>query len=410
MNSEHQFIAALADNPKLLGSVTIGVEHFVGIREARVFATVCNLIREGKDPEQILVAETLDFETNAENSWLGDVVDIFGVPYSTANTQAYEHNILENYRRRRTVQVAGEFLKDAQNGDMTAVTRVLSEIHELEREEKSEVSSVSALVGGVLESACHIDKIHRGDLSGVLTGISKLDDVTGGFQQTDLIVIAARTSVGKTAFMLNIAANVTEPCGVISGEQSSSQIIQRLLAKIGNLSAYRMRTGRLDQGDFEKLVEASAELSKKPIYIADKARPSIDQVERWGRQMAWEHGIKILFVDYLQLLKNPAYSDKRLQVDDISKRLKGLALELEIPVVCLAQLNRNAASDNRTPKLSDLKESGAIEEDADQVILLYRDENYPNKLTVDLQKQRNGGTVFFDVGWNKDSMRVTNES
>ena len=404
MNVERQSITCLLEHPKLLPSYRIGAEHFSGIKEAIVFSTICKLIKEGKEPDAILVTETLNFETGKE--WLKDVVEILAAPCSRSNAAAYEEQILKSYRRRKLTQAAGEFHQMAKDGDENAVTRLMAEIRELEREEKTEIRSIDDLLPSVIDE---VDRIHCGEGGGILTGITKLDELTGGLQPTDLTIIAARTSVGKTAFMLNVCANVDVPCGIISGEQSGSQIIQRLIAKTGDLSAYRMRAGRLDADDMARFVDAGLALKNRPLYIVDKARPSIDQVERWARQMQWEHDIKVVFIDYLQLLKNNAYADKRLQIDDISKRLKGLALELEIPVVCLAQLNRNAAAESRVPRLSDLKESGAIEEDADQVILLYRHENTPSQLTVDVQKQRNGSQGFFEVGWNKDSMRVSNE-
>ncbi len=270
-----------------------------------------------------------------------------------------------------------------------------------------------------------IDMLHRekGKTRGVPTGFKDLDDLLAGFQKSDLIILAARPSVGKTTLALdfarNIAINAKVPVGIFSLEMSKEQLVDRLLCSEAGIDLWRMRTGKLsdrpDSDDFPRLGHAMGVLSEAPIFIDDNASANIMEIRTKARRLQTEHGLGLLIVDYLQLMEGRSRKEEnRVQeISEISRGLKQIARELNIPVIALSQLSRAVEqSKPAIPKLSHLRESGSIEQDADIVMFIYRkaaDRNYrPEELTdeekriaeIHISKHRNGPTgivkVFFD--------------
>ncbi len=259
-----------------------------------------------------------------------------------------------------------------------------------------------------LESAFNrIDELHKGDrdIRGVPTGFQDLDNILAGLQKSDLVILASRPSIGKTSLALDIARNVSLkkkiPVGIFSLEMSSDQLVDRLLASEARVDAWRIRTGRLrssdDEDDFAKIGEAMGILSEAPIYINDSARANVMEMRTLARRLQAEHNLGLIIIDYLQLMEGRTSDNRVQEVSEISRSLKGLARELNIPVLALSQLSR--AVENRSPqipKLSDLRESGSIEQDADVVLFLYREDrekpDTPNKnvIQVIVSKHRNG--------------------
>jgi replicative DNA helicase len=259
-----------------------------------------------------------------------------------------------------------------------------------------------------LESAFNrIDELHKGDrdIRGVPTGFSDLDNILAGLQKSDLVILASRPSIGKTSLSLDIARHVALqkkiPVGIFSLEMSSDQLVDRLLAAEARVDAWRIRTGRLrssdDEDDFAKIGEAMGILSEAPIYIDDSARANVMEMRTLARRLQSEHNLGLIIIDYLQLMEGRSSDNRVQEVSEISRSLKGLARELNIPVLALSQLSR--AVENRSPqipKLSDLRESGSIEQDADVVMFLYREDrekpDTPNKniIQVIVSKHRNG--------------------
>ena len=254
------------------------------------------------------------------------------------------------------------------------------------------------------ESFERIDDLHRhrGKLRGVPTGIAPLDSLLAGLQPSDLIVLAARPSMGKTALALNFAQHAVGqglPVGIFSLEQSKEQLVDRLLASQSGIDAWKLRTGNLSEDDFPRLGEAMGILAEAPLYIDDTPNLTVLDVRTKARRLQSESGLGLLVVDYLQLMQGRASRDpNRVQeISEISRGLKGLARELNVPVLALSQLSRAVEQrPNHTPQLSDLRESGSIEQDADVVMFLYREDYYdPNterKSIADLliKKHRNG--------------------
>ncbi len=259
-----------------------------------------------------------------------------------------------------------------------------------------------------------IDKLHKGEkgLRGVVTGYPELDKKLAGWQNSDLIILAARPSVGKTTLALDFARHAAlagVPVGVFSLEMSKEQLVDRLLAAHAHVDLWRMRTGKLETegefDDFSRLGHAMGELSEAPIYIDDQASNTLMGMRTMARRLQSEHGLGLMIIDYLQLMESNRYTDNRVQeVSDISRGLKKLAIELQIPIIALSQLSRavEMRTDQR-PKLSDLRESGSIEQDADVVMFIHRDvsdqdedNRYGNNdvrdISLMIEKHRNGPT------------------
>lgn len=265
----------------------------------------------------------------------------------------------------------------------------------------------TTLSSALEEAFIRIDKLHKGDqaLRGVPTGFRDLDSLLAGFQKSDLIVLAARPSVGKTALALDFAraaALAGVHVGVFSLEMSKEQLVDRMLAAHAHVDLWRLRTGKLETGgefdDFSRIGHAMGELSVAPIFIDDHASNNIMAMRTMARRLQAEKGLGLLVIDYLQLMESQKYSDNRVQeVSDISRSLKKLAIELNIPVLALSQLNRSVEMrPDQRPKLSDLRESGSIEQDADVVMFIHRpplnNEERPEAMDVSLiiAKHRNG--------------------
>jgi replicative DNA helicase len=248
-------------------------------------------------------------------------------------------------------------------------------------------------------------------ITGVPTGFTKLDELTSGLQPSDLIIVAGRPSMGKTALALDIAAHAAVeggiPSAIFSLEMAKEQLALRMLCSEAKVDAHRLRGGFLSESDWPKLTRAAGSLSEAPIFIDDTPGLSALEMRAKSRRMKAEHNLGLVVVDYLQLMRGRADSDNREQeISDISRSLKALAKELNVPVMALSQLNRRVEErGDRRPQLSDLRESGAIEQDADVIIFLYRDEVYnksednPNKgkAEIIIGKQRNGPTDKFEL-------------
>lgn len=258
-----------------------------------------------------------------------------------------------------------------------------------------------------------IEELYNSDggITGIPTGFPDLDEITSGFQPSDLILIAARPSMGKTSFALNIAANASIrhniPVAIFSLEMSKEQLVQRLLCSESNVDSHRLRTGRLEEDDWPRLARAMGPLSEAPIYIDDTPAISSLELRAKARRLKAEKNLGLIIIDYLQLMSGRGRIENRQQeISEVSRSLKALARELSVPVVALSQLSRapEMRADHR-PILSDLRESGSQEQDSDLVAFLYRDDYYnpetdkKNIAEVIIAKQRNGPTGVIELAW-----------
>ena len=326
---------------------------------------------------------------------------------SASNVAHYARVVKDMALRRRAISAASDIIGDAYKLD-TGMERFLEGAEQkiLGVSDEKISSSYSKISDIVVESWQMLEeRIDRKEsITGTASGFARLDDITAGFQPSNLVILAARPSIGKTALALNFAQhvgmNLKRPVLIFSLEMSKSELVMRMLCSEARVDASRVRTGHLGDSDFPRLVMAAGKLSESEIWIDDTPALAIGDMRAKARRLHHQNPLALIVVDYLQLMRSPDKSDFREQeVSDISRSLKAIAKELNVPVIALSQLNRSLeARPNKRPILSDLRESGSIEQDADMIMFIYRDEFYDAN-TADkgiaellLSKHRNGPT------------------
>ncbi len=349
---------------------------------------------------------------------------------TAANVEHYARIVQEYDLKRRLLEVARDILQRAADPSSDAledIDRAEAEIFRIaEKRLGRNYHSMKQLARDTFELLLQLSdrEQHPEGLTGVPTGYTKLDELLGGFQKSDLIIIAARPSMGKTALALSIARNVAVdlniPVGFFSLEMSATQLVMRLLSAEVKISAHHLRTGRIPDEMMPEITRHIGILAEAPIYIDDSAALSIMELRAKARRLKAEKDVGIIFVDYLQLLHGPRAESREREISMISRSLKHIAKELNIPVVALSQLNRSVESRaDKRPLLSDLRESGSIEQDADVVIFVYRPEYYefatyddgtPTEGTAEIiiGKQRNGPVGSVRLAFLKEYARFEN--
>ena len=332
---------------------------------------------------------------------------------TTANLSAYIKIVEEKSLLRKLIKSSTKIIEESYNGQddvekvLDGAQKKIFDIAEKKNSGDYEVLS-SVLERGFLE----IERLfnNRGEITGVSSGIKDLDEKTSGFQKGEMILIAARPSMGKTTFALNIAETAALRHGksvvIFSLEMPREQLAYKLLCSEASVDMLKLRTGNLEDDDWERIAKATGPLSKAKIYIDDTAGLSVMEMRSKCRKIKMEHGIDMILIDYLQLMSGSNTESRQQEVSEISRSIKALAKEMECPVIALSQLSRapEQRADHR-PMLSDLRESGSIEQDADVVMFLYRDEYY-NKESEDrgtaeciIAKQRNGPVGTVKMAW-----------
>ncbi|WP_424767768.1 replicative DNA helicase [Paenibacillus sp. sgz302251] len=330
---------------------------------------------------------------------------------TAANVDYYTQIVEEKSMLRRLIRTATNIVSDGYaNSEDVGVLLGDAEKKILEISNRRAGGGFISIRDVLMEVFEKVEQLYsnRGGTTGIPSGFTDLDRMTAGFQRSDLIIVAARPSVGKTAFALNIAQNVgvraRETVAIFSLEMSAAQLVQRMVCAEGNVDAQRMRTGHLEGDDWEKLTMAIGALSESEVYIDDTPGITVAEIRSKCRRLKKERGLGMILIDYLQLIsgRGKAGENRQQEVSEISRTLKHIARELEVPVIALSQLSRGVEQrQDKRPMMSDLRESGSIEQDADIVAFLYRDDYYDkesekkNIIEIIIAKQRNGpvGTV-----------------
>ena len=379
-----------------------------------IFQHIAKLIEHNKPADIVTVAESL--ENNAELSGVGGIAYLGALAQSTptaANIRRYAEIVRERAVMRQLVVVGSGIAESAYAPNGRDAQQLLDEAEAkiFQIAEGGNRSSEGFVDIKVLlpKVADRIDYLYSRDnpsaVTGIPTGFNDLDSMTSGLQGGDLIIVAGRPSMGKTAFSLNIAENVALdtklPVAVFSMEMGSTQLAMRMIGSVGRLDQHRMRNGNLEDEDWERLTTALGRLNEAPIFIDEGSALSSFDVRARARRLHRQCGkLGLIVIDYLQLMSAPAGrqgENRATEISEISRSLKALAKELDCPVVALSQLNRSVESrPDKRPLMSDLRESGAIEQDADVILFIYRDEVYnPDSLDkgmaeIIIGKQRNG--------------------
>ena len=380
-----------------------------------IFDTIVELCNEGKPVDLVTLQDRLrEKELPAEISAMEYARELLDSVPTSANIKYYANIVSEKALLRRLIR-ASEEVADACYLQQEKTEAILDAAEKkmfdlFQRQGTSDYVPIRQIVLNVVDN---IEKASRtqGNVTGLPTGFVDLDYKTSGFQPSDLILIAARPSMGKTAFALNIARNMAAKSGIsiaiFSLEMSKEQLVSRMLSMESRVDSQSMRTGDLRDEDWTKLVEGADVIGRSRLIIDDTPGISVSALRSKCRKYKLEHDLGIVFIDYLQLMSGSGRSDSRQQeISDISRSLKALARELQVPIVALSQLSRAVEQrPNHRPMLSDLRESGAIEQDADVVMFIYRDDYYnkdsekKNIAEIHIAKQRNGPIGVVDLVW-----------
>jgi replicative DNA helicase len=397
----------LLDNEVInIASELVISEDFYRAAHKAIFAAMMALTDKREPIDVITLSQQLRSMSSLEESGgIENLARLASVVPSAANVGYYAKLVKELSLRRKVIHEASDIINNAFNleGEVESFLDISEQkiLNVSDYRTKSAFSKVSDLVQ---DSIKLVEKLYdqKELVTGVPSGFVKLDSMTAGFQPSDLIIVAARPSMGKTAFALNISQWVgihkKKNVAVFSLEMSKEQLVLRMLCAEARVNNSKVRNGHLAERDFPRLVDAASHIAEANVFIDDTAAITVSEMRAKCRRLHREHPLSLVVIDYLQLMRSPAYKDSREQeIADISRTLKALAKELQVPVIALSQLNRSVESRNdKRPLMSDLRESGAIEQDADIIMFIYRDEVY-NPETIDkgvaeiiISKQRTG--------------------
>jgi len=431
--------AAMVDKEAVgLAREKIDFPDFYRLEHQLIFRAMCSLYENDQAIDPITVSDTLQkssdqFLDKAQQKAFKDkdlmeivggmdfLIDLAGMMGTAANVLYHAGIVREKSVLRNLITVSNNIAAEAFEGSDEAakiLDRAQGRIYDISEETRvGGFEGVDRIVPGTFKS---IEEAFQNadDVTGLRTGFKEMDRKTGGLQPSDLIILAARPSMGKTSFALNLAYNVatTENVGVgiFSLEMSREQLVMRMLGSSGSFNLHDLRRGKLRAEDWPRLTQACEELSQAPIYIDDNSGISVLEMKSKARRLKQQHGLGLIIIDYLQLMSSPGRVENRQQeISAISRNLKGMAKDLGVPVLALSQLSRGveARGDHR-PMLSDLRESGAIEQDADVVLFIFREEVYKpddetvqNMATMIVGKQRNGPIGQFDLHFHKQYTR-----
>lgn len=425
IESEKALLGSIMLKPDILNEIStiISLESFYAEKHRMIYKTIFELFAKNEPIDLLSVSSRMKEKRQLEQiggrSYLAELVNI--VP-SAGNAKHYAGLVQKTGMMRQLINAA-DYISglgyDEEHGLEEMLDKAEKKIYEVtESPTLHKFIEIKDTLGEAWERLDHLHK-SKNELRGIKTGFTELDNMLSGLQKSDLIILAARPSMGKTALALDIARQTATkhntPVGIFSLEMSSQQLVDRMLASQSNVNAWKLRTGKLTtDSEFDQIRQALDTLAKAPIFIDDQPANNILKMRSVARRLKSERGVGLLIVDYLQLMA-PSYgksSDSMVQqVTEISRSLKTMARELDVPVLALSQLSRAVEQRRDKPRLSDLRDSGSIEQDADVVMFIHRDDRYnedsskPNIAEILIEKHRNGPVGKVELYF--DEKRVT---
>ena len=428
MEAEQAVLGAIFLEPSslTLASEMLIPEDFYRGAHQRIFNAMLKLNDKGEAVDLVTVTEELAATKLLEDvGGISYLSELAGSVPTAANIEYYAKIVEEKSLLRRLIRTATSIAQDSYTRE-DEVDALLGEAEKsiLEVSQRKSAGSFHQIKDVLVRTYDNIEVMHNrvGDITGIATGFAELDKMTAGFQRNDLIIVGARPSVGKTAFALNIAQNVAtktdEKVAIFSLEMGAEQLVMRMLCAEGNIDAQRLRTGSLTDEDWGKLTMAMGSLSNAGIFIDDSPGVRVQDIRAKCRRLKQEQGgLGMILIDYLQLVLGSGRSgeNRQQEVSEISRSLKALARELQVPVIALSQLSRGVEQrQDKRPMMSDIRESGSIEQDADIVAFLYRDDYYDkesenkNIIEIIIAKQRNGPTGTVSLAFVKEYNKFVN--
>lgn len=427
MEAEQAVLGAIFLEPSSLtmASEILIPEDFYRGAHQKIFNVMLKLNDGGKAVDLVTVTEELNAAKMLEDTGgVSYLSELAGSVPTAANIEYYAKIVEEKSLLRRLIRTATNIAQDGYTRE-DEIDSLLGEAERsiLEVSQRKNAGAFHNIKDVLVRTYDNIEVMHnrKGDITGIATGFAELDKMTAGFQRNDLIIVGARPSVGKTAFALNIAQNVAvktrENVAIFSLEMGAEQLVMRMLCAEGNIDAQRLRTGSLTDDDWGKLTMAMGSLSNAGIFIDDTPGVRITEIRSKCRRLKQEHGLGMILIDYLQLILGSGRSgeNRQQEVSEISRSLKALARELQVPVIALSQLSRGVEQrQDKRPMMSDIRESGSIEQDADIVAFLYRDDYYDkesedkNIIEIIIAKQRNGPVGTVQLAFVKEYNKFVN--
>jgi replicative DNA helicase len=427
IEAEQAVLGAVFLDPSALtlASEILIPEDFYRAAHQKIFHAMLRVADKGEPVDLVTVtaelADTQQLEEVGGVSYLSELAD--SVP-TAANVEYYARIVEEKSVLRRLIRTATSIAQDGYTRE-DEVDVLLDEAERkiMEISQRKHSGTFKNIKDVLVQTYDNIEMLHnrKGEVTGIPTGFTELDRMTSGFQRSDFIIVAARPSVGKTAFALNIAQNVAtkanENVAIFSLEMSAQQLVMRMLCAEGNINAQNLRTGKLTPEDWGKLTMAMGSLSNAGIYIDDTPSIRVSDIRAKCRRLKQESGLGMVVIDYLQLIQGSGRNreNRQQEVSEISRSLKALARELEVPVIALSQLSRSVEQrQDKRPMMSDIRESGSIEQDADIVAFLYRDDYYnkdsenKNIIEIIIAKQRNGPVGTVQLAFIKEYNKFVN--
>lgn len=389
--------------------------HFYEEKHARIYEAILELYEDREPIDVLTVSQRLKkkkvLKETGGASYLAELVN--KVP-TAAHVEHYGKIVKDASTKRSLMQAAAKLVELSLDEGLAAdelLDKAEQEVFSLTQRHLAQ--TFMPVRAALAESFDRLDELHKtpGGLRGVPTGFTDLDDTLAGFQRSNLVILASRPGIGKTALSLNfaqhVAVEVKRPVGFFSLEMSKEELVDRLLVYQADIDAWKLKTGKLDEEDFTRLSDAMGELAEAPLYIDDTPALSVLEMRTKARRLQAETGIDLLIVDYLQLVRGRQLENRVQEVSEISQGLKNLARELKLPILAVSQLSRAVEQrGSRRPQLADLRESGAIEQDADVVMFIWReDEENSDNVNLDVAKHRNGPLRQIKLFFRGDRIR-----
>jgi len=406
LDIERIVLAALMLRPGDCHRVELAAEHFASEQHADLFAVIHQLSAEAKPVDPVSVADQC--EQDGKRALANLAVDIGSNAYVTPVPESYAHRVLTAWRQRKGREIGMGLIEAT---DPAAVDRAIESLMALHATEQNHEWTAKQATSAAFQELVAAHEA-GGKIPGIPTGLSDLDDKLGGLHRGDLIIVGGRAAMGKTAFLIGMARTAAAtgyPVGVISGEQPVEQVALRMLSASAKVEAKKFRSAQFDEEEWTKVYNATADTAGLPMWFLDRSAPAMAEVARVARRWKHKHGIKALYVDYLQRITGEG-ERKYEQVSFVARALKNLARDLDIPVIALAQVSRAVESrSSQVPKMGDLSDSSEIEKEADQVLMIYREGYYnhnadQNTARVIVEKNRHGPTGYVDVHWSGSTM------
>lgn len=406
LDFERTLLATMMLRPADCWRVNALPEHFLSEQHGEILAAIRTLSADSQPADAVSVCDY--FERAGKRALGALALSIAGDTMTTVVPEAYGQRIMQAWRQRKAKEIGVALVESSDPKAVDTAIASLMALHSTEQ--KHEFSAKEAARTALTE----LNRVTEagGKLPGVTTGLADVDDKLGGLHPGDLIVIGGRAAMGKTAFVLGMArtaAAAGNPVGIISGEQPVEQVAQRMVSAASRVDAKAFRTAQFDEAQWSRVFGGFEHVSGLPMWFLDRSAPSLAEVVRVARRWKHQHGIKALYVDYLQRIVGEG-ERKFEQVGFVARGLKNLARDLEIPVIVLAQVSRAVETrSSQVPRMGDLSDSSEIEKEADQILMLYREGYYRDEAPqgvarVIVEKNRHGPTGFIDVAWHGGTM------